>query len=84
MNPQHNGIIAALAGAWRAIVTAFTPTRRDTESQTYGADTTLFGGLTEQSGNRQPSGAGRENLWDPNGESSLFTETETTRRHDRR
>lgn len=76
MNPESQGIAAALARAWRAIARAFTPTSETRGSQDYGADTTLFGGAKPpRTGRRQ---ATKDDFWDPTGTSTDFADPDPT------
>lgn len=83
MNPEPSGLSAALSRAWRAIVKAFSSTPDARESPQYGADTTLFGAVSEQPRNRRgPEGAKNE-FWVPT-ESTDFAEFDAERDSERR
>ena len=77
MNTRSHGIAAALAGAWKAVVKAFTPTHASSiESQAYGNDTTLFGAIAEPTGTGRKPGAA-EDSFGPTGDSSYFADNES-------
>lgn len=76
MNPESQGIAAALARAWRAIVRAFTPTGESRGSQNDGADTTLFGGAEPPRTGR--GRATKDDFWDPTGTSTDFADPDPT------
>ena len=83
MNPEPSGLSAALSRAWRAIVKAFSSSPDARGSQQYGADTTLFGGASEQPRHRRvPEGAKNE-FWVPT-ESTDFAEFDAERDSERR
>lgn len=84
MNHPSSGLAGAFAGAWKAIVRAFTPSRPSGESQDYGADTTLFGPGPEPTGSWRAPSSAKDEPWDANGESSYFADAETTRNNERR
>ncbi len=76
MNPESQGIAAALVRAWRAIARAFTPTSESRGSQNYGADTTLFDGAEPPRTGR--GRATRDDFWDPTGTSTDFADPDPT------
>jgi hypothetical protein len=74
MTPEPGSPESALVRAWRAIVRAFTPAAQSRGPHHYGADTTLFGGATEQPrGRRRADGTGDE-FWGPAGDSTDFAD----------
>jgi hypothetical protein len=76
MNPDSQGIAAALARAWRAVARAFTPTGDARGAPTYGADTTLFGSVeAPRSGRARTT---KDEFWDPTGTSTDFADPDPT------
>lgn len=83
MNPEPNAFTAVLARAWRAVVRGFTPAADARGSQQYGADTTLFGGATEQPRERAARDAAKNEFWVPT-ESTDFADMDAERHAGRR
>lgn len=85
MDEQQNRLAGALSRAWKAIVLAFTPTRKPGESQDLEAgDSTMLGGLPDpDSSNSRMRAPARDDPWDASGESSYFAD-DNARRPDRR
>ena len=75
MNPESQGIAAALARTWRAIARACTRTSESRGAQDHGADTTLFGGAQPP---RTGRGQTKDDFWDPNGTSTDFADPDPT------
>lgn len=79
--PPHR-LFAAIAVAWGAIRRAFTRTRRADGMPGDEADTTLFGGLSEQAGRSPGAGPVKNEFLDRSGESS-YADGDGTRKKDR-
>ena len=82
MNSPSRGIAAALARAWRAIARAFTPASDPHGTQSYGADTTVFGGAEPPRAGRTRTG--KDEFWDPTGASTDFADPDPTGESKRR
>lgn len=80
MNHQPTGIAAALARAWRAVVTAFTPMRHRGDPHADGTDTTLFDHLPERSRTSGARQEGKHDDWDGGGESTDFSDADQHQR----
>ena len=74
MNDDPSANASVLMRVWRAIVRAFTPAAESRGPQNYGADTTLFGGATEQPRSRRGADGTKDEFWVPTGESTDFAE----------
>jgi hypothetical protein len=84
MDEPQNRFAALLSRAWKAIVVAFTTTRKPGASQDYDAgDSTMLGGLGEQPRNSRVRAPGKNDLWDASGESSYFAD-DNARKPDKR
>ena len=83
MTPEPNALTAVLARAWRAVARAFTPAADARSSQQYGADTTLFGGTTEQPRDRAARDGANNEFWIPT-ESTDFADMDAERNARRR
>ncbi len=75
MNPESQGIAAALARAWRAIARAFPPTTESRGAQDHVADSTLFAGAQPPRTGRGPT---KDDFWDPTGTSTDFADPDPT------
>lgn len=74
MQQEPSANAPALARAWRAIVRAFTPAPEARGPLNDGADTTLFGGPTQQPRSRRGADGTKDEFWVPTGESTDFAE----------
>ena len=84
MNDQPNRFSAAIAAAWRAIVRAFTKTPKRGDMPGFENETTLFGGLPDQTASARARAPGKDDFWNPSGESGYFADGDSTRRRERR
>ena len=84
MNDQPNRISAAISAAWRALVRAFAATPKRGEMPGLERDTTLFGGLPDQSTSGRVRPARKDDFWNPSGESGYFADGDGTGRKERR
>jgi hypothetical protein len=65
MTPEPRAASTLLARAWRAVRKAFSRAPDAPASQQYGADTTLFGGATEQPRERAGRDGVKNEFWIP-------------------
>ena len=80
MNDTPNQLTSVVARAWKAIVVAFTPTRRSGESKDFEpADTTMLGGLAEQAPASRTRASRTDDGWNATGESSYFADDNAPR-----
>ena len=84
MNDQPNRLSAAIAAAWRALVRSFTTTQKRGEMPGFEADTSLFGGLPDQASSGRARAAGKDDFWNPSGESGYLADDDGTGRKKRR
>jgi hypothetical protein len=77
MNDQPRSILAALARIRAAIARAFATSPRREGSESYGADTTLFGpGPENNSTQQRPAKPKTDGFWGAGGDSSYFADHE--------
>jgi hypothetical protein len=65
MTPEPGAPSNILVRAWRAVVRAFSRAPDAPQSQQYGAETTLFGGATEQPRDRTGRDGVKNEFWLP-------------------